>query len=753
MATIGQFMQPRNHSDVVDPKAVTPPPTLSVPATIPFEPAPVLSTPMAVTTEANPLPPAPSGPSPLPAMAAPTLSVPSVIPFEDPPVLSSPAVMPFQNAPALSSTSSLLFQDPPPLTAISGVALPPASTPNPAFWSDLVPQDTVEDPPRLTNPADLQEADQKAGRALPGDETCRAMVEDRPKHSDLVAANTSAPAGFVEKEFQGLINDVKGLLTNIDIHNQAVVTIPGVGPLPLDLDINTHGGKLNVGVDLHLRQAGVTAAQAGITYGKSKAQAAINSATRAVISGFGASHTSVTPSGFLGDKGLQKPGNTPADAIPTPSTGDPATPASSPGAFHLTGLEVEAVNPEIPYNKDARNEAQSVQQQAAGKSRELIGKFNKYNDASYTESVLGGVKSAAAVSYLSRKNAVKTVTGADIDLTTENRYFDTAGQTEKTSAENTPANADLRYLNDLARDSTTTKKNSLKDLWINPQGSTTGLEFKPTPLPTINVKNDPLVKAAEDQSAKISTTTGAEETFGFFAANANASEYSKTTPSDDDSYVPLVFTDLRPIRGGTYRSVYFRPFIKSLTENFSPHWNMQTYFNRVDKVATYQSTDRVINLTFKIVSFSPDDLQTNYQKLQWLTSMVYPQYEPGASLRYFAGPVIKLRVGDIINSVGKDGLKGLPGVITSLNFTYDDATWELLPNRKLPKNVDVTIGFHVLHEFAIGTVRGSDSPFGGVMNGGGPVGNEKTSQVSVSRFRASFGNDYLNNPKTNGGVS
>ena len=173
---------------------------------------------------------------------------------------------------------------------------------------------------------------------------------------------------------------------------------------------------------------------------------------------------------------------------------------------------------------------------------------------------------------------------------------------------------------------------------------------------------------------------------------------------------------------------------------------MQNYYGRVDKIATYQATDRTISLGFKLVAFAPEDLRVVYQKLGWLTSMVYPQYQ--ASI-YRAGPVVRMRVGDIINAVGTEGNRGVPGVITSLDFNYDNSTWELLKDRRVPNEIDVTLNFHVLHEYPVGVVHGlgdtkSDLFFGGVQPGGAPTFGQTKSYVNIDRFRAIFGGDYLN---------
>ena len=175
---------------------------------------------------------------------------------------------------------------------------------------------------------------------------------------------------------------------------------------------------------------------------------------------------------------------------------------------------------------------------------------------------------------------------------------------------------------------------------------------------------------------------------------------------DDDAYVPLSFTDLRPYGRGKLRTVFFRPFIVNVSEEFSPSWDSQEAFGRVDSVQTYKSTGRVLTLSFEVQAFAPEDLPVIYRKKTWLESMVYPEY--GRHLTYKSGPVVRLRVGDLFNT----SLGGLPGKIDSLGFEYSSRTWELERGSKVPMGFTVTMGFTVLHDTPIG--RGNDGKFGGL---------------------------------------
>lgn len=215
-----------------------------------------------------------------------------------------------------------------------------------------------------------------------------------------------------------------------------------------------------------------------------------------------------------------------------------------------------------------------------------------------------------------------------------------------------------------------------------------------------------LVKSAFTQGI-IPVRFKGENIYGFVTTQRGESPTKKIT--DDEAYVPLSFTDLRPINK-IYRTVYFRPFITNLSEEFSPEWSEQNFFGRADPVATYMSTGRQITLGFKLVAFGPEDVAAIYQKLNWLASMVYPEYD--SQLLYKSGPVVRMRVGDVINAIGSEGGRGLPGIIKSLAFDYNDTIWELQENFKVPRNVSVSLTFRVLHDRPIG--RGEEGRFGGI---------------------------------------
>ena len=190
---------------------------------------------------------------------------------------------------------------------------------------------------------------------------------------------------------------------------------------------------------------------------------------------------------------------------------------------------------------------------------------------------------------------------------------------------------------------------------------------------------------------------GEEEDGTVLSPTANPAD---GTVDDDDTRVPLCFTDLRQIPGHKYRSIYFRPLNVQFGQSFAPEFSEINTFGRVDAVPGYQKTTRSITLSFELHVFAPEDLRLMHNKLTMLTSMTYPSY--GSDSLFKSGPVVRLRLGDVIAT----DLGGVPGIIRNLSTDYNDAIWELKRGMKVPRMCKVSLDFLVLHDGPIGLVDG-----------------------------------------------
>lgn len=187
---------------------------------------------------------------------------------------------------------------------------------------------------------------------------------------------------------------------------------------------------------------------------------------------------------------------------------------------------------------------------------------------------------------------------------------------------------------------------------------------------------------------------------GTFETDTDDPSDGPTGLADDDAYVPLSFTDLRPKANGRYRTVYLRPFGLHFSESVAPEFEEDAAFGRTDPVVGYSRTVRSFDGTFECHAFAPEDLRTIHQKLFWLKSMTYPSYTTDMLLK--SGPVLRMRIGDVVAS----GRKGASGILRSLSFDHADSLWELQQGAKVTRHIQVSLSFLVLHEGPVGFMDG-----------------------------------------------
>ena len=123
----------------------------------------------------------------------------------------------------------------------------------------------------------------------------------------------------------------------------------------------------------------------------------------------------------------------------------------------------------------------------------------------------------------------------------------------------------------------------------------------------------------------------------------------------------------------------------------------RTYIGRSEPVYVYERATRDVNFTFNVFAFTGLELIHIYDKLQYLTSMCYPEYKEDGNFDKkvrMKPPVIKLRIGELY---GKNGNE-LPGHITALTYTWPDTgVWETNGGERVPKNCQVNVTFRPMH--------------------------------------------------------
>jgi hypothetical protein len=137
-------------------------------------------------------------------------------------------------------------------------------------------------------------------------------------------------------------------------------------------------------------------------------------------------------------------------------------------------------------------------------------------------------------------------------------------------------------------------------------------------------------------------------------------------------------------------AVNFRATINGLSETLSPSWDTNKFIGNPFNFYTYNNIERSITFNFKVYSLSAYEHIAAWQRLNFLTSLVYPQGYPGNT--GVGAPFIKFTLGDMF--------RNKEAYIDSLTYTVDDSTpWEVGLNDasakdfKLPTviSVDITL--------------------------------------------------------------
>ena len=210
----------------------------------------------------------------------------------------------------------------------------------------------------------------------------------------------------------------------------------------------------------------------------------------------------------------------------------------------------------------------------------------------------------------------------------------------------------------------------------------------------------------------------------------------------------------------TQKPVYFKAFITTFSDTYSPNYNSTQVFGRTDPIHVYQNTSREISLAFDIPAASEGEAFENLGRVQKLIRMLYPGYadiENASTLT--EAPLVRVKVMNLLSredamvpksppkakqgtkkeekqtfnkyftkyrSVSDPG-KGTLGVIKSCTFQHnlENPQHGVFPkdtNTILPKTISVNISFTPFHEERIGRAIESSKEEGGgytVASGGG----------------------------------
>lgn len=150
------------------------------------------------------------------------------------------------------------------------------------------------------------------------------------------------------------------------------------------------------------------------------------------------------------------------------------------------------------------------------------------------------------------------------------------------------------------------------------------------------------------------------------------------------------------------KAVNFLATLTGLSETFSPSWDSSKFIGNPFSFYTYTGNERTLSFSFKVFSLNPKEHKAAWDRLNFLTSLTYPQdYEGDAG--YITPPFIRLTLGDMY--IKKEGF------LSSLSYSVDDnVPWETENSRnsidgeepmngyKLPRIITVQTEFKTIEQ-------------------------------------------------------
>ena len=168
----------------------------------------------------------------------------------------------------------------------------------------------------------------------------------------------------------------------------------------------------------------------------------------------------------------------------------------------------------------------------------------------------------------------------------------------------------------------------------------------------------------------------------------------------------------------TNEEVTFIGWLTAFSDSFSSTWNETPVYGRMDSLATFQSTQRKINLGIDVVASGRNEAHRNTEKMNKLIQFLYPVYEQGGSLKspdqaiISAAPLLKVSYTNMIqNNLNQDGLVCY---LEGVDYNPVIEAGQFFSNRsneQFFQESALSLSFTVLHSHLTGWVKGQGKSF------------------------------------------
>ena len=251
-------------------------------------------------------------------------------------------------------------------------------------------------------------------------------------------------------------------------------------------------------------------------------------------------------------------------------------------------------------------------------------------------------------------------------------------------------------------------------------------------------------------------------------ADSDFFDIDKYSPVDEGSGTYVDLSDNLANRGynisfyhlASGQSVFFKAFIETFNDTYSPDWAAETVYGRADPIYTFKNTTRRISLAFKVPAATAGEAYENLAKVQKLTQFLYPAYADVNNANTISqAPLVRLRVINFTQvaesidtsqsakqlydsySASSEASSGLLGVIssTTVNFNLENTDIGVIERPDgvvLSKMLNINLDFGVVHEHTVGWILDEGTGEYTFAKAGFPYGAPLEGNVDASAVNA-----------------
>lgn len=178
----------------------------------------------------------------------------------------------------------------------------------------------------------------------------------------------------------------------------------------------------------------------------------------------------------------------------------------------------------------------------------------------------------------------------------------------------------------------------------------------------------------------------------------NASDILYENDFREKDIIPFEFQIFDPKAGGEPKFLYFRAYLRDLSDSYTGEWNSTKYVGRAEPLYNYNGFNRSLGFSFNIAAHTRSELGPLYNKLNYLVGSTAPSYSSNQT--FMRGVFCKVTVGDYLVQI--------PGFFTAINITWNtnypweigiDENYEAIDTILVPHLLDIQAQFQPVHDF------------------------------------------------------